>query len=151
MSIREQIDDRLKQARRERDEPTKNVIGMLKNKVLTELKSGSGRQEDDALWRETLASYAKQLKKSIAEFEQAGERASGLKAEAEFELAFTESFLPKKLDEAGTEALVREVAEANGITDPKQTGKLVGLLMKAHRDEIDGDLARRVAERVLAG
>jgi uncharacterized protein len=151
MSIREELEARLKQARRERDERTKNVIAMLKNKVLTELKSGSGRQEDEALWNEMLASYAKQLRKALVELEKAGERGAEAREETRFELAFCEAFLPQKLDEAGTEALVRKVATEHGISDPKGLGKLMGILMKEHRETIDGQLARVVASRVLGG
>jgi uncharacterized protein len=149
-TIKEQIEARLKAARIARDERTKNVIGMLKSKVLLELKSGSGVAETDELWLEHIKSYAKQVRKSIPELEKAGERGNDLVAEARFELAFCEDFLPKKLDEAATEAIVREVATANNITDPKQIGKLSGLVMKSHKDDIDGDLLRQVATRVLA-
>lgn len=151
MPIREEIEARLRQARKDRDERTRNVISMLKNKVLTELKSGSGRTEDDALWQETIASYAKALQKSLPEFDKAGERGKEAKEEALFELQFCEQFLPTKLDEAQTEALVRKVATAHGIDDPKQMGKLMGLLMKDHKEELDGNLARQIAQRVLAG
>lgn len=150
-SIKERIDAKLTEARRGRDDATKNVIGMLKSKVLLELKSGSGVAETDELWLETLKSYAKQVRKSIPELEKAGERGATLVDEAKFELAFCEQFLPQKLDEAATEAIVREVATANNITDPKQIGKLVGLVMKTHKDDVDGDILRQAASRVLAG
>lgn len=150
-SIKEQIEAKLKEARIARDDRSKNVIGMLKAKVLNELKSGSGVQETDALWLENLTSYAKQVRKSIPELEKAGERGAELVEEARFELAFCEQFLPKKLDEAATEAIVRQLATANNISDPKQIGKLVGLVMKGHKDEVDGDLLRMVANRVLGG
>lgn len=150
-SIKEQIEAKLREARIARDEATKNVIGMLKSKILNELKSGSGVTESDTLWLDTLTSYAKQVRKSIPELEKAGERGAPLVAEARFELAFCEQFLPKKLDEAATEALVRQIAADNNISDPKQMGKLVGLVMKSHKEDVDGDLLRQVAQRVLAG
>ena len=149
-TIAQQIEARLRQARKDRDEPTKNVIGMLKNKVLVQLKSGKEVAEDDTLWLDTIAAYAKQVKKAIPELEKAGERGTEAVAEAKFELTFCEQFLPSKLDEAGTEALVRKIADDNGITDPKMMGKLMGLLMKNHKDEVDGQLARQVAQRVLS-
>jgi uncharacterized protein len=151
MAIRDEIEARLKQARRDRDERTKNVIAMVKNKVLMELKSGSGRAEDDALWMEVLAAYAKQLRKALPELRKAGDRGIEASEETEFELAFCEGFLPQKLDEAGTEALVRKVAAEHGIADSTALGKLMGILMKEHRDTLDGQLARAVASRVLAG
>lgn len=150
MSVREQIQDKFKQARRDRDDATKNVINMLRTKVQTVLKSGTGREEDDALWTETVAAYAKQLGKTMLELEKAGERAAEALEETKFELAFCEQFLPKKLDEAATEALVRDVIAKAGISSPKEMGKLMGALMKDHKDEIDGALARQLGTKILA-
>jgi len=148
--IKAQIDQAFRQARLGRDEPTKMVIGMLKNKVLTELKSGSGAVENDELWLASIAAYSKQVRKTIAELEPLGPQAAPALAEARFELEFCEQFLPKKLDADATDALVRKLAEDNGITDKKQIGRLMGLIMKNHRDEVDGDLARLAAEKALS-
>jgi len=149
--IKEQIEAKLKEARIARDERARNVIGMLKSKVMLELKSGSGASETDELWLDNIRSYAKQLRKALPEYEKAGERGIPLLEEAKYEIEFCEQFLPKKLDEAATEAIVREVAAAQGITGPKMIGKLLGLVLKDHKDELDGDLLRQVAQRVLAG
>ena len=151
MSIREDIEARLRQARKDRDERTKNLINMLKNKVLTELKSGSGAVESDELWLAVISSYAKQVQKAMPEFEKAGERGVEALDEARFELAYCQQFLPTKLDEAGTEALVRTLVAEHGIEGPKHMGKLMGLLMKDHKDQIDGGIAKSVAQRVLGG
>ncbi len=150
MSVRDQIQEKFKQARRDRDDATKNVINMLRTKVQTVLKSGAGREEDEALWVETITAYAKQLGKTMLELEKAGERAAEALEEAKFELAFCEQFLPKKLDEAATEALVRDVIAKAGISSPKEMGKLMGALMKDHKDEIDGALARQLGAKILA-
>jgi len=148
--IKEQIEAKLREARIARDERAKNVIGMLKAKVLNELKSGSGAEENDTLWLDTIKSYAKQMRKALPDYEKAGERGLDLLSEAKWEIEFCEQFLPQKLDEAATEAIVRQVAAANKITDPKMIGKLTGLIMKDHKDALDGDLLRQVAQRVLA-
>lgn len=145
-----QIDKAFRKARLERDEKTKNVISMLKNKVLMELKSGSGAEENDELWLRMIAAYAKQSRKTVNELEGLGDQAAEALEEARFELAFCEQFLPKKLDAEATDALVRKLAEDNGITDKKQMGRLMGLIMKNHRDEVEGDLARQAAEKVLS-
>lgn len=147
--IKARIDKAFRKARLERDEPTKTVIGMLKSKVLLELKSGSGVEENEELWLKTIAAYAKQARKTIDELEKLGDQAAEALAEARFELAFCDDYLPKKLDAAATEALVRKLAADNGITDKKQMGRLMGLIMKNHKDEVDGDLARQAAESVL--
>jgi uncharacterized protein YqeY len=139
-SVRDQIEALLRKARVERDEPTRNVIGMIKNKVLVALKSGSGVQ-----------AYAKEVQKAIRAYEEVGEQGATLLAEARFELAFCEQFLPKRLDEAATAALLRALATEHSITDPKQAGKLVGLLMKTHREVVDPAIAKKAAEAILGG
>ena len=147
--IKAQIDQAFRKARLERDEPRKTVIGMLKNKVLTELKSGSGAVENDELWLTSIAAYAKQSRKTISELEPLGQQAAEALAEARFELEFCEQFLPTKLDAAATEALVTKLAQDNNISDKKQIGRLMGLIIKNHRDDVDGELARQAAEKVL--
>jgi uncharacterized protein YqeY len=97
-----------------------------------------------------IAAYAKQSRKTVNELEGLGDKAADALEEARFELAFCEQFLPKKLDAEATDALVRKLAEDNGITDKKQMGRLMGLIMKNHRDEVEGDLARQAAEKVLS-
>jgi len=147
--IKAQVDAAFRKARLERDERTKTVIGMIKNKVLMAVKSASDVSEDDALWLDNIAAYAKQSRKTITELEPLGDKAAEALDEARFELAWCEQFLPTKLDAEATEALVRKIAEANGIESKKQMGKLMGLVMKNHRDEVDGDLARKAAQSVL--
>ena len=149
--IKAQIEAKLHEARVARDERARNVIGLLKSKVLNELKSGSGVEETDALWLDAIKSYSKQMRKALPDYEKAGERGLDLLNEAKWEIEFCEQFLPQKLDEAATEAIVRQVAAANNISDPKMIGKLTGLVMKDHKDALDGDLLRQVAQRVLAG
>ncbi len=153
MAIRDDIEARMRQARKDRDEPTLNVIGMVKNKVLMELKSGSGVAENDELWRNVLSAYVKQLRKSIPEFEKAGERGAAGLADVRFELAFCEQFLPRKLDAEATLALVRRIVADNGLAESgvKGTGKVMGLLMKDHKDELDSELTKTAVSKVLGG
>jgi hypothetical protein len=151
MSIRDEIQAKFRQARLERDEPTRNVITMLKSKVLERVKSAAGIVEDDALWEEVVQSYAKQLQKTIVELERAGERGAQALEETKFELAFCEQFLPKKLDERQTEALVRELADKHGLAEPKQMGQLMGMIMRDYKDQVDGQLVRKAAQLVLGG
>jgi hypothetical protein len=151
MSIAEQIQAAFKRARLDKDEPTKNVIGMLKSKLMLELKSGKGLVENDELWLKVLAAYAKEVQKAIESFEEVGERGVEALAAARFELEFCRRFLPTKLDEVQTEALIRRLAGENGIDSAKQMGQLMGIVMKQHKDEVDGALVRQVAQRVLGG
>ncbi len=102
MAIKDEIDAKLRQARKDRDERVINVIGLIKNKVLSELKSAAGVVEDDALWLKNIAAYQKGVVKAMVQFEELGERGAEALDESKFEVAFCEQFLPKKLDESAS-------------------------------------------------
>ncbi len=150
MAIKDEIAAAFKEARKSRDDDAKRVIQLLRAKMTNELKSGSGAEENDETWLAVLASFAKEARKSIAAYEDVGERGAQNLAEAKYELEFAERFLPKKLGEAETEALVKKIADDQGITAKKDMGRLMGAVMKDHKDEVDGDLVRKAAQKILS-
>lgn len=150
MAIKDEIAAAFKQARKSRDDDAKRVIVLLRAKMTNELKSGSGSEENDETWLAVLTVFAKEARKSIAAYEDLGERGAQNLAEAQYELEFAERYLPTKLDEGQTRALVQKIAAEQGLTDKKDMGRLMGAVMKSHRDEVDGDLVRKAAQQVLS-
>ncbi|MFC2771785.1 MAG: GatB/YqeY domain-containing protein, partial [Porphyromonas endodontalis] len=72
-------------------------------------------------------------------------------AEAELaESLVLERYLPKQLSEEELMPIVRAAAQENGITDPKQGGRLVGMLCKQLAGKADGKLIGEVVKKVLA-
>ena len=53
------------------------------------------------------------------------------------------------MDEAALRALVSERLQSLGIHDPKQTGRLVGDIMKTHKGQVEAGDVNRVAEELL--
>src|SRR5260370_17738137 len=91
-------------------------------------------QIDDALVLEVIGGYRKQLQKAIAEYEKLGERGAEQASRLRFEQEFCEGYLPKGMDDAAARALVKERIGAPGVTDANQAGRLVGELMKKHKE-----------------
>jgi uncharacterized protein YqeY len=151
MPLEQQLNDTLKQAMRDKDTRTSNVVRMLKTKV-TERTTAKGftGQVDDALISDVIASYRKQLQKALVEYEKAGERGKAQADELRFEIAFCERYLPKGMDEGALRDLVRERIRALGIGDAKQVGRVVGDIMKSHKGQVDAADVKRVAEEVLS-
>ncbi len=151
MGLEQDLNERLTQAMREKDTRTADVIRMLKTR-LTERRTAKGfsGEVDDALVRDVIGAYRKQLQKALSEFERLGDRAAGQAAQIRFEIAFCERYLPRGLDEETLRALVRERLAALGITDVKQSGRLVGDIMKSHKGQVDAAEVKRIAEDVLA-
>ena len=152
MALEQALNDTLKQAIKDRDLRTANVIRMIKTRLAerTTAKGFSGTV-DDALVADVIGAYRKQLQKALAEFEKVGERGAAQAAELRFEIGFCERYLPKTMDEAALRELVRERLGALGITDAKQAGRLVGDVMKSHRGQVDASDVKRLAEDLLKG
>jgi len=62
-----------------------------------------------------------------------------------------DSLLTKQADEAQTLAWVREAIVATNAKTAKEFGKVMGTLMKAHKEDVNGDLAKTLINRELGG
>ena len=152
MSIEQDLDRQLKQALRDKDQPTLDVVRMIKSKVQERRTAkGFSGEVDDALLRDVIAAYKKQLQKAFEEYEKLGERGAAQVAQLRFEIAFCERFLPRGLDESAVRNLVLDRMKSLGITDPKQSGRLVGDIMKTHKGQVDAGDVKRIADEVLKG
>jgi len=150
MGLEAELDEQLRQAIKARDTRTADVVRMLKTR-LQERRTAKGfaGEVDDALVRDVIAAYKKQLQKAIPEFEKAGERGRAQVAQLRFETEFCERYLPRGLDETALRALVRDRITALAITDPKQVGRLVGDIMKTHKGQVEAGDVKRLAEELL--
>jgi uncharacterized protein YqeY len=152
MGIEQALNDTLRQAIKDRDMPTANVVRMIKAR-LTERTTAKGfaGAVDDALVLDVIGAYRKQLQKALVEYERAGDRGAQQAAQLRFEIAFCERYLPRTMDEAALRALVRERQAALGISDAKQVGRLVGDVMKSHKGQVEATDVKRIAEELLGG
>ncbi len=150
MGLEQQLDDTLKQAIKQKDIPTADVVRMIKTR-LTERRTAKGFSGpiDDALVVDVIGAYRKQLQKALVEFEKVGERGAEQAARLRAEIAFCERYLPRGLDEAALRSLVRARLDALAIADSRQVGRLVGDIMKTHKGQVEAADVKRVAEELL--
>ncbi len=150
MTLEQALDDTLKQAMKDKDGRTADVVRMLKTR-LQERRTAKGfaGTVDDALVLDVIGAYRKQLQKAIAEYDKIGERGAAQAAQLRFELQFCERYLPRGMDEDALRALLKERLAALGITDPKQAGRLVGDIMKTHKGQAEAADVKRIAEELL--
>ena len=150
MALEQQLNDTLKQAIKDKDLKTADVLRMLKTRLMERRTAkGFSGEVDDALVVDVIGAYRKQLQKALAEFEKVGERGAAQAAALRFEIEFCERYLPRGMDDAALRALVRERLGALGITDAKQVGRLVGDVMKTHKGQVEATDVKRVAEELL--
>ncbi|HSF02617.1 MAG TPA: GatB/YqeY domain-containing protein [Solirubrobacterales bacterium] len=152
MALEQTLNELLTQAIKAKDARTADVVRMLKTK-LQERRTAKGFSGtiDDAVVLEVIGAYRKLLQKALPDYEKAGERGATQADQLRFEIAFCERYLPKTMDDAAVRALVQERIAALGISDPKQTGRLVGDIMKTHKGQVEAGDVKRVAEELLKG
>src|SRR6185369_3926918 len=150
MGLEAELNDTLKQAMKDKDAATADVVRMLKTRIMERRTAkGAAGPIDDATVQDVIASYKKQLQKAIVEYEKAGERGAAAAAKLRAEIAIVERWLPRGIDESALRALVQERMAALGVSDPKQVGRLVGDVMKTHKGQVDAADVKRVAESLL--
>ncbi len=152
MALEQELNETLKQAIKTKDPRTADVVRMIKTKLMERRTAkGFSGAVDDALVRDVIGAYRKQLQKALVEYEQAGERGAAQVAQLRFELEFCQRYLPQTMDDGAARALVQERLAALGITDAKQVGRLVGDIMKTHKGQVEAGDVKRIAEELLKG
>ncbi len=150
MAIEQQLSDTLKQAMKDKDQPTLDVVRMIKTKIMERRTSkGFSGEVTDEVVLDVIGAYRKSLIKALEEFEKAGEKGVEQANQLRFEIGFCERFLPKGLDAAALRALVGERIRALGINDVKQVGRLLGDIMKTHKGQVEANDIKKLAEEIL--
>lgn len=153
MAIREELAEELKDALRAADKSRKDVIRQIQTEVSTaRSEPGFSGDIDDALYQKVIASYVKKMDKARQEYVELGERGAAMADKLAFEIDYLRRWLPQKLGEDETRALVRETIESLGAGgDPKAAGRVTGTLMKSRGGDLDGGLVARIVSEELSG
>jgi uncharacterized protein YqeY len=151
MSIRDQLMTEQRAAMKSGEKATVNVIRQIESEVaLVRTAEGFSGEVDDALYRRTIESYVKKMEKARREYENLGERGRDQADKLAFEIDYLSRYIPKKLDEEATLALVRSTMAAMGATEPRQRGEVIGAVMRSTED-LDGAVVARLVAQELGG
>ncbi|MCJ7780483.1 MAG: GatB/YqeY domain-containing protein [Acidimicrobiia bacterium] len=149
MTIEERLVAEQTAAMKGGDRPTLSVIRQVRSEVsVARSAPGFTGEVDDQLYLSTISTYVKRMGKSKTEYEALGERGREQAEKLAFEIDYLSKYLPTKLDEAATRALVAKAIEETGATDPKMTGQVIGEVMKSG-EEVDGALVARLVNAAL--
>lgn len=150
MSIEEKILERMKDAMRNKKARELEVLRMVKTQAQTaKTAPGFDGKADDAFWLDVIGKYVKQQQRALAEFEKAGEAGKDHVERLTFEIEYFSEFLPKKLDEAALKELVKQAVQETGAVGAKMTGKVMGFIMKSHKDSVDAEMLKRIIAEAL--
>lgn len=151
MSIKEELAAELKSAMLARDARRRDVVRQIETEIsLVRSSAGFKGEIDDDLYVSVIGSYVKKMQKSVDEYRGLGERGEAMAEKLEWEVAYLSRWLPSKLGEEETLALVRAaIAELGVAGDAKAAGRVTGHVMKVHKDEVDGAMVSRLVRAEL--
>ena len=148
MSIVDDVTSQMKDAMRAKDTLRLATLRSMRTAFLNEMKKDGSDSVSDAVCETLLRKLEKQRKESIEAFSKGGREEMAETERAE--LAVIQEFLPQLADEAQTRAWVEAAIAETGASGPKEMGKVMGALMKAHKADLDGNLARGIVQELLA-
>jgi len=146
MTIQTQLADELKDAMKSQDKPRRDVIRQVQTEIATAKSQPDFTDAiDDAFYQKIIGSYVRKMDKSRAEYADLGDRGAEMASKLSFEVEYLSQFLPKKLGEDETRALVISAISDLGVAgDEKAAGRVIGELMKNHGKDLDGGMVSRL-------
>ena len=148
MALKQQLNDDLREALRQRDDVRRNTLRLVIS-ALHNAEIAAGGELDDQGVAGVLAREAKQRHESIEEFKKGGRQE--LVDKEESELAIISAYLPEALSRDELVDLARQVIEETGASGAKDIGKVMPVLMQRLAGRADGRAANEVVRELLAG
>jgi uncharacterized protein len=148
MSIKDDVQQAIKEAMKNKDKIRLECLRMAKAALLIKEKAGAkadSLSDEDAIT--TLRAEAKKRAQSVETYTELGkmEEVENLKTE----IAVLEGFLPQQLSEDQVKERVQAYLAAN--PDVNHPGKLTGAIKKELGDQVDGKLLNAVCRAALEG
>lgn len=146
-ALETKLDADLKQAMRDRNDVVKLTLRAVKTALTEARKAGVDHTLTEEQVQATIYKEAKRRRDSAAEYEKVGaiENAAAEMAE----VAVLEGYLPRQLDEAEVEVIVRDVIAEIGATSLRDMGKVMSATMPRVQGVADGKLVNQVVRRLL--
>ncbi len=146
MSLKEKLQDDLKEAMRARDARRKSVIRLTLSEIVNaEVEKGGELDEDELI--AVLRKESRKRQDAIEEMRKLG-RTERLNDE-EMELVILEAYLPQLLSREEIAEEARRVIEDVGATNMGDMGPVMGRLMSKLKGKADGRLVNEVVRELL--
>ncbi len=149
MTIEATVTDHMKAAMKARDKERLQALRNIRAAFLLARKETGADSISDADAIAVLKQSAKKLKDSIQSYQEGGRQ--DLVDQESAELAVVEEFLPAGPSEATVREWVAAAIAQTGATSPREMGKVMGLVMKDHKGEADGNVVRKLVLEALQG
>ena len=146
MNLKQQIQNDIKTAMRERDTARRDTLRNL-SAAIKQIEVDERRELSDQDVEAILMKYAKQREDAKEQFAAGGR--DDLVAKEEAELAVVRSYLPEPLSDEELEAIVQEVIAQTGATSLKEMGRVMQEAKAAAGSRADGARINQIAKKLL--
>ena len=150
MSLKEQIEEKLNQALKNKDKemyPTlRLIVSALKDAEIAN-RSKEKKEITDNDVKTILKKMIKQRNESCEVYKKAG-RNELLQIETK-EIAIINTFLPKQLGDEETKKICKEAIKSVGASSMKDMGKVMGVLKSKHADTLDFSKVSLIIKELL--
>jgi uncharacterized protein YqeY len=146
MALREQLEEDIKQAMRDRERVRLEALRFLKSAVQAAEKT-KGESLDDPALIEVVTRQANDRRESIRMFEQGNRH--DLVAKEAAELTILEEYLPPQLSREELTELVKATIAEVGATSARDKGRVMGRLMPQVRGKADGGVVNSMVTKLL--
>ncbi len=146
MTLRDKLEDDIRNSMRQRDQARVDALRFLKFAVQAVEKERRDTLDDEAMVQ-VVSKQVNDRRESVKAFRDGGR--TELADKEAFELTVLEEYLPPQLGEDEIVALIREVVDEVGATGPRDRGKVMGRLMPQVRGKADGAEVNRLTGEIL--
>jgi uncharacterized protein len=149
MSLKQQIDNDIKQAMLQRKKEELTALRAIKSAILlAETEKGAGDGIDEATEMKLLAKQAKQRKDSADIFQKEGRK--DLADKELFELDIISKYLPKQMTDEEITSHLKQIISEVGASGPQDMGKVMGRATKEMSGKADGKKVSDLVKSLLA-
>lgn len=146
MSLKDRIQDDLKQAMRDKNQPRVDTIRLL-TAAIKQREVDERIALDDAQVLAVIDKLIKQSRESIEQFQKGGR--ADLASKEEADVGIWRSYLPQPLSQVEIERLIAEAMSATGAASVKDMGKVMGVLKPKLQGRADiGQVSARVKSQL---
>ena len=147
MSLEQKINNDLKTAMKAKDQVSLRGIRAIKSAILLLKTDGSGDEVTEEKEIKLLQKLVKQRKDSLEIYEK--QSREDLAQKEREEISVIEKYLPKQMDEAELEGVLRQIIEQTGASSMRDMGKVMGMASKQLAGKADGKTISTVVKRLL--
>ncbi len=151
MSLKERIDQDLKDAMKSGDKNRVNTVRAIRAAFLEKevsIRVGGKAELSAEQELEVVMSLAKKRKDSIQQYNDAGR--TDLAETEQAELDVIETYLPAQMPDEEIEAAVKEIIARAGASSMKDMGKVMGMAMKELKGKADGGKVQAIVKSLLS-